>query len=185
MDSRHLPIIIAVIGVGLVYLYWQLNKKNKQLEEQLFYLQAHVDRLSHPVVQPSGPVEIDVDEAGDIYEDYDEDYDYEREMQDNEREIEVEDQSGIEDVEYDCENEASGSEPEPVEQEMDTVREIAEEKTPAEDVVITKISHCPHILLAGKNKGQSCGKQATDNGFCKNHCPPEPLDTQKVGGESH
>lgn len=162
MDSRHIPILIAVIGAGLVYLYWQLNKKNQILEEQLYYLQAHVQRLSNPVEQVQRePIEIDLD-----------DHHVEQPL--------VQQQRVVEEVEidygYEDDSESEESEPEPAnENEESGIREIAEEETPAEDVVITKLSHCHHILMTGKNKGSPCGKQACETGYCKNHTPPEPL----------
>lgn len=172
MDSRHLPILIAVVGVGLVYLYWQLNKKNSRLEEQLYYLQAHLQRLTTSFME----LEVERNEEheqegqpGRELEVVDEDEDEEKQPILERRVEEVELDYGYEqdsDVE---------SEPDGVEQEMSSIREIDEEPTPAEDIVITKLSHCPHILQSGKNKGSSCGKPATDNGYCKHHLPPEPL----------
>ncbi len=165
MDSRHLPILIAVVGIGLVYLYWQLNKKNSKLEEQLYYLQEHIQRLT------TSFLELEIEQ---------------REGEEEGKQVELEDdeeekvpilQRRVEEVDYGYEQDSDEeSEPEGVEQEMSSIREIDEEPTLAEDVVITKLSHCSHILQSGKNKGSSCGKPATDNGFCKHHVPPQPLD---------
>lgn len=161
MDSKHLPIIIALVGVSLVYLYWTLNKRNQELEEELFYLKAHVQRLSTNIPNNQEPIEI-VDQVEKKHIPLD---------------VEVVDYGYEQDSDEESFEELLQSEPEPVEQEMDTVREIVEEVTPAEDVVITKLSHCSHILQAGKNKGSSCGKPAVDNnGYCKHHCGPEPLE---------
>lgn len=164
MDSRHLPILIAVIGVGLVYLYWQLNKKNQLLEEQIYYLQAHVQRLTNPVSQERHePIEVDLDDH--IVK-------QEEPLINQQRVIEE-----VVDYGYEEDTEEE-SEPEPAnENEKESgIREIDEEETPAEDVVITKLSHCPHILQSGKNKGMPCGKQGGENGYCKNHFAPEPLN---------
>jgi len=157
MDTKHLPIIIAVVGIGIIYLYWQMNKKNQFLEEQIYYLQAHVQRLANPLTHSHEPIEIEED-------DYVENGNTSREIE--------------EVVDYGYEDDSDDdSDPEPVEQEMSTVREIVEEVTPAEDVVISKLSHCPHILMAGKNKGSSCGKPThEDTGYCKNHSGPTPLN---------
>lgn len=171
MDSRHLPILIAVIGVGLVYLYWQLNKKNQLLEEQIYYLQAHVQRLTNPVSQERHePIEVDLDEH--VVE-------QEEPLINQQRVIEEVVNYGYEEDEEDTEEDTEEeSEPEPANEneEESGIREIGEEVTPAEDVVITKLSHCPHILQSGKNKGMLCGKQGGDNGYCKNHSAPEPLN---------
>ena len=160
MDYRHLPIIIAIVSVGLVYLYWDMNKRNQQLEEQLYYLQAHVQRLTTP--RP------DMQEAREPIELVDEEESQEM-VQDVER--------VIEDIDYGYEEDTSGDDsgPEPVEQTLDLTGEVVEEVTHNEDIVITKFSHCPHILQSGKNKGSGCGKQACENGFCKNHTAPQPL----------
>ena len=156
MDTRHLPIIIAVVGIGIIYLYWQMNKKNQYLEDQIYYLQAHVRRLTNPMTHSHEPIEIEED--GYV------------ENENTIREIDVVDYGYEEDSEEE-------SDPEPVEQEMSTVREIEEEITPAEDVVISKLSHCPHILMSGKNKGSSCGKPTCDDtGYCKNHSGPTPIN---------
>lgn len=158
MDSKHLPIIIAVVGIGLVYLYWSLNKKNQDLEEQIYYLQAHIQRLTNPVVKSTEPIEL------------------EEQVFENENDVEILDRT-IEQVDYGYEESDEETEPEPVEETMDTIREITEEHTPAEDIVITKFSHCSHILQSGKNKGSSCGKPTIDDtGFCKHHSAPEPLN---------
>jgi hypothetical protein len=155
-----LPIIIALVGVGLVYLYWTLNKRNQELEEELFYLKAHIQRLSTTTLptDQQEPIEI-IDSV-------------------NKNHIQLNDTIQVVDYGYEQDSEEESiEEPEPVEEEMDTVREIVEEVTPAEDVVITKLSHCSHILQAGKNKGSSCGKPTVDNsGYCKHHAGPEPLD---------
>lgn len=160
MDSRHLPILIAVIGVGIVYLYWQMNKRNQRLEEQLYYLQAHVQRLTNPVAQSQDPIEIDLDEHQHQLEE-------DEPLIQNQRVVEE-----IVDYGYEEDSEDEESEPEAAnENEEGSVREITEDPTPAEDVVITKLSHCPHILMTGKNKGHPCGKVN-----CKNHISPEPLN---------
>lgn len=162
MDSRHLPILIAVVGVGLIYMYWQLYRKNQLLEQQLYYLHNHIQQLTS-IERNQEPIEIDLDK--------DEEDEHEEIIDNLPRVIEEVELNGYE------EDSDEESEPEGVEQHKDNIREIEEEVTPAEDVVITKLSHCPHILQSGKNKGSSCGKPAIENGYCKNHCSlaPEPL----------
>lgn len=148
MDSKHLSILIAVIGIGVIYMYWQLYQKNQLLEQQLYYLHNHIQKLNNQ----EEPITIDLDEDNQTEQI---NYGYDEEDDDDEEE------------------------PDGVEQHEDNIMEIEEEVTPAEDIVITKTSHCQHILQSGKNKGSSCGKPTTENGFCKNHCTlvPEPLST--------
>ncbi len=164
MDSRHLPILIAVVGVGLIYMYWQLYKKNQLLEQQLYYLHNHVQQLTS-MERNQEPIVIDLDED-----------DENENINDNLPKSFTTDNEEV-NYGYEENSESDENEPEGIEQHEDNIREIDEESTPAEDIVITKISHCQHILQSGKNKGSSCGKLATDNGFCKNHSilAPEPL----------
>lgn len=156
MDTRQLPLIIAVFAVGLVYLYWHMNRKNQYLMEQNFYLQEHIKRLSHPIQLPTEDILLDeISSHSDTQS----------------RDLEIIDYG------YEKDSESDGTTEDPLPAvEQDGIREITEESTPAEDVVITKLSHCPHILQTGKNKGSMCGKATTQNGYCKHHEPPVPLE---------
>lgn len=159
MEFPQLPVIIAVIAIGFVYIYWQLNTKNQELEEEIFYLKGHINRLSNPI---STTDSIVLDSDSDSSSSSSDECDIE------ERVLEIHDNG------YDQDSEEN-DEPRALEDHEDSICEIKEEKTPAEDVVITKISHCPHILQSGKNKGYSCGKICIETGYCKNHSGPTPL----------
>jgi len=154
MVSKQLPLIIALVGFSLMYLYRTFSKKQQLLEEQIYYIQKQVEKLSLSVNNNDTNV-ISLDDNIQEVPDY------------------------FQVVDYGYENENSEPEPEPeaIESNMDSIREITEEVTPAEDIVITKLSHCSHILKKGKNKGMICGKQADESGVCKNHISelPQPL----------
>jgi hypothetical protein len=157
MVSKQLPLIIALVGFSLMYLYRTFSKKQQLLEEQLYYIQKQVEKLSLSLNNNDTNVISldDIQEVPDYFQVVDYGYENENENENSEKE----------------------QEPEAIESNMDSIREITEEVTPTEDIVITKLSHCSHILKKGKNKGMICGKQADESGVCKNHISelPQPL----------
>ncbi len=152
MDSKQLSILIAFLGIGIIYMYWKFYTKNQLLEQQIYYLHNHIQQLT--------PMSTENEDKEQI------NYGYEEVSEEEEEEEEEEEGEGEE-------------EPNGIEQYEETkgLMDIQEAKTPAEDIIITKTSHCQHILQSGKNKGSSCGKSTADNGYCKNHSTlvPEPL----------
>jgi hypothetical protein len=42
MVSKQLPLIIALVGFSLMYLYRTFSKKQQLLEEQIYYIQKQV-----------------------------------------------------------------------------------------------------------------------------------------------
>ena len=158
MVSKQLPLIIALVGFSLMYLYRTFSKKQQLLEEQIYHIQKQVEKLSLSVNNNDTNI-ISLDDNIQEVPDYFQVVDYGYENENSEQKQEQE------------------QEPEAIESNMDSIREITEEVTPAEDIVITKLSHCSHILKKGKNRGMICGKQADESGVCKNHISelPQPL----------
>ena len=167
LNQQHIKIALGLTIVGVLYLaytkYVEFEQRQERLENNLRNV---IDAVNNHYLSQMG------------------DTDSETEM---EAKIEAEAEAVAECV-SECVDSAvkrvvfeEDSEPESdvmpscmVEEHDNDVFSEAESDSP---IIITKNSHCIYTITMGKNKGSRCGKNATQDGYCKLHLKhiPTPM----------